>query len=465
MPVELKPLWAHQKNAVERALGCRDFAILAEMGTGKTLTVITILRHLYEKYGRVLRTLVVTPPITLQNWKREWESGSKVGDRVRIAHGPRAKRLEAIEGGEIVLTNYESLIMPDVFKKLERWVPEVIVYDESSRIKDYKSKRTKAALKLSMLARHRYILTGTPILNSPVDIFTQFKAMDLGETFGENFFTFRARYLYDANSGMPQSKYFPNWKIRPGALEEINKKIYTKAVRVTKAECLDLPPLVKKTLYVDLTPEQEKAYLEMKKEFITYIQDQACVATIALTKAQKLMQIVTGFAQVNDKPVPLSAKPRLDVLKDLLTELTPEHKVIVWAVYKQNYLVISNICKALGIEYVEIHGEIPDKEKFAAVDKFNLDPKIRVLIGHPGSGGIGINLTASDYSIYFSRGFSLEHDLQSEARNHRGGSEIHERITRIDIVAQGTIDEAITKALANKQTISETVLRALAQEI
>lgn len=465
MVSEIVPLWAHQKEAVSKAIASRDFAFLMDMGTGKSLTTVTTLRNKYAQHKRVLRTLIVTPPITLKNWKNEWDKGSKVGDRVRILHGHRKQRLAAIKGGEILLTNYESLVMPDVYKALTEWAPEILVFDESSRIKSYKSKRTKAAIKLAQIAKHRYILTGTPILNTPMDIFTQYLALDGGETFGANFFSFRNRYFYDANSGMPQSKYFPNWKVRPGALDDIRDKIYTKAMRVTKQECLDLPPLVRKTIHVELSKEQARAYEEMKKDFITYVGEKACVASIALTKALKLMQITTGFVQIEDKAHAMETTPRAKALKELLEDLVEGHKVIVWAVFKENYKTIANICKALNAQYVEIHGEISDTKKFEAVDLFNKDPKVRVLIGHPGSGGIGINLVSSDYAIYFSRNFSLEQDLQSEARNHRGGSEIHEKITRIDLVAQGTIDELIQEALAKKISISDKVLRSLASEL
>ena len=463
---EIRQLWGHQKEAVSLALESNDFALFHEMGVGKTLSCITILRHLYTKYRRVLRTLILSPPITLVNWQREWEQGSKIGDKTIIAHGPKKKRLEAIGQKEIVITNYETLVMQDCLRKLLEWEPEVIVYDESSKIKEYKSKRTKAALKLSAQAKHRYILTGTPILNTPLDIFTQFKALDNGETFGSNFFSFRNTYLYDANSGMPRDKYFPNWKIRDGALEKINEKIYQKAHRVVKSECLDLPPLVKESVFVELSAEQRSAYNEMKKDFIAYVKGEACVATIALTKALKLMQITTGFAQISEKTqVEVDASPRISALKELLGTLAPNHKVVVWAVFKQNYISIRKVCDALKIKYVEIHGEISSKKKFEAVDKFNNDPDIRVLIGHPASAGIGITLTASDYSIYFSRNFSLENDLQSEARNYRAGSEIHQKVTRIDIIARDTIDELITKRLAEKLSIGEKVLKEISSEL
>ena len=135
-----------------------------------------------------------------------------------------------------------------------------------------------------------------------------------------------------------------------------------------------------------------------------------------------------------------------------------DHKIIIWAVFKDNYSAIRKVLEKDGINYVEIHGGITGKKKFEAVDAFNTDDSVRVIIGHPGSGGIGINLVAASHAIFYSRGFSLEHDLQAEARNYRGGSEQHDQITRIDLIAKDTIDERILEALEEKKKTAETVL-------
>ena len=119
----------------------------------------------------------------------------------------------------------------------------------------------------------------------------------------------------------------------------------------------------------------------------------------------------------------------------------------------------------MNIEYVEVHGEVSAKQKQGAIDTFCQNEDVKVFLGNQGAAGIGINLVQASYSIYYSRNFSLEHDIQSEARNFRGGSEMHESVTRIDLVAQGTIDEGILQALANKQEISDKVLREVSSYI
>jgi SNF2 family DNA or RNA helicase len=137
----------------------------------------------------------------------------------------------------------------------------------------------------------------------------------------------------------------------------------------------------------------------------------------------------------------------------------------VWAVFKENYAAIRQVCNDLELQFVEVHGDVSAKAKQDAVKRFDSDPACRVLVGHPGSGGIGVNLVAASYSIFYSRGFSLEFDLQAEARNFRGGSERHETIVRIDLVAPGTIDEQVMQALAAKQAVGETLVRGMVGKI
>jgi SNF2 family DNA or RNA helicase len=465
-------LWEHQRQAVERAREVRDFALFLEPGTGKTGTTINILREKYNATRRVMRTLIFCPPVVIMNWKNEWAKFSKVPPRAVLplvgSQKQRVALMEKNPEARILIVNYEALLMADLMAAIEEWGPEILVMDESHKLKDSKAKRTKVATKLADLStvQHRYILSGSPVLNSPMDLFSQFRVLDCGETFSKNFFIFRATYFYDRNAGMPRDRYFPDWQIRPGAIEELNKRVLAKGMSVKKEDCLDLPPLVRQERYVELAPDQRKAYEEMKREFITYLNDKACVATMAITKALRLQQIVSGYIPLSDREGTqvshaFKSNPRADALRDILEEITPNHKVLIWAVFHENYRHIREVCDGLGLRYVEVHGEIGSKEKFAAVDSFNNDPAVRVFVGHPGSGGIGINLVAASYSIFYSRSFSLEQDLQAEARNHRGGSEIHARITRIDLIAPGTIDEIVSKKLANKEEMGEKLLQDL----
>lgn len=456
-------LWEHQKRGVELALQRPNFAFFFEQGTGKTATTINVLRHRYATEGRILNTLILAPLITLLNWRAEFLRYSKIKDEnIIILKGSQIQRIAQLyEFPKIYITNYEAMaVMPDLHAALLSKNIEVLICDESHKCKDTKSKRTQRVIEIADRARFKYLLSGTPVLNTPMDIFSQYRIMDGGETFGKNVWAFRAQYFYDKNAGIPKERYFPDWRIRPGALDEMNRLIYEKAMRVTKEECMDLPPLVQQTVHVDMLPEQRKAYEEMKRQFVTYINDKACVATLALTKALRLQQIVSGFIKLEDgEEIKMRKNPRQEALKELLEDLTPNHKVIVWAVFKENYAQIKAVCEELKIKYVEVHGDIPNAEKFKNVDNFNSDKDIRVFIGHPGSGGIGVNLVCATYSIFYSRSFSLEQSLQAEARNHRGGQTA--KVTRIDLITPDTLDEIILKKLASKEELGEKLLSDL----
>lgn len=467
----LKP-WEHQLRAIEAARSSDCFALFFEVGTGKTGTTINILRHKYQQHGRVLKTLILSPLITLENWKREFQLHSKLKpEQVVILKGTKVQRKATFhvahqvnEGNFVAIINYEALVvMPELFEELLAWGPEVLVCDESHKVKDMKSKRTKNVIKLADVAKYRYILTGTPFLNSEMDIFSQYRILDKGETFSTKFFVFRDTYFYDKNARMPKDRYFPNWAVRPGSYEKLTLKIYKKAMRVTKEECLDLPDFVRTKIEIELSPEQKKHYEEMKNDFITFINDQAVASPLAITKALRLQQIASGYIPVSqDSLVKFKDIPRLSALKDLLESLTPNHKVIVWAVFKENYEQVRSVCEELKIGYVECHGEISNAQKFNNVDRFTNDAGCRVFIGNPSSAGVGINLTASTYNISYSRNFSLGDYIQAQGRSHRGGQT--QKVTWVDIVAKGTIDELVLEALENKEEIGLKILKMLAKK-
>ena len=480
------PPWGHQLAAINRAEHLPYFGLFFEMGAGKSGTAINILRHKFNANKRILRTLIFCPPIVIKNWGAEWQKHSSIDPgAVVLLTGSGASRLKRFQAsaysdgnrvGRIFVTNYEALLMSELYESFLHWQPEALIFDESHKLKSPTAKRSKLAealanpfnkkAKQSLPKPFTYILSGSPVLNSPMDLFMQFLILDGGSTFGGNFFAFRARFFRDRNAGMSRDKYFPDWIIRAGAVEEMNQLIYHHAVRVTKAECMDLPPLVQTTIKVGMTKEQARLYNEMKKDFIAVIDDKACVATLAITKAQRLMQIASGFIKVvGDEEIPLEDTPKMEALRELLSELAHDHKVIIWAVWRKNYGEIAKVCQGLGLEYAEVFGGLTQATRDENVRRFNEDPDCRVFIGNPSSGGIGINLVVAPYAIFYSRNFSLEESLQAEARNHRGGSEIHEKITRYDIVVENTIDELVQIKLANKFDMSMNVLRDLSLEL
>lgn len=457
-----RPLWAHQTEAVLRFCSEKDWALLHEMGTGKTTTAITLLRLAYANHGRLLNTLIVTPKATIQNWKDEFDRASSehVSKHVVPLIGMTGKqKVAAINGdGYIYILNGESLDSGAVVKALKEFKPQAVIVDECHRFKNPKGVRFEALLGIADRSLINGIMTGTPVLNSPLDLWAQFRILDGGATLGGNFYSFRERFFEDKNANWKgKPNYFPDWQARKGSAHELARLISGKSSRVMKSECLSLPPQVFTRREVELSPPQRKAYNEMLDELIAEVESGACTASNALTKTLRLLQITCGFLLTEGGEVhEFAGNEREELLRELLAELTPTHKVIVWAVYRQSYAAIEKILEELKIPFRRLYGGVTNVAQ--EISDFQKDPSVRVIVANPQAGGVGVTLTAASYSIYHSRNFSLGDRLQSLARNHRGGSEVHTSITVIDIAARDTIDADVLSALERKEEFSEKIL-------
>lgn len=471
----IKPLWGHQIESIKFAETTNDLFLAHEQGVGKTRTAIEIARRRFAREGRILKTLIISPIIVCDNWRDEWAMYSKINpkDIVVLTQSGRKrcdKFIEAVGDGldrnKIVMTNYQGMLIADFYNLLRSWRPELLICDESQRVKNHSSKTAKKIVAIADNALQRMNLTGTPILQSPMDLWMQYRILDKGRTFGTNFFSFRGTYFKDANSSWTsKQKHFPKWEPTPEAYERIKERIRPTMLRVLKKDCLDLPPLVRQELHVEMGADQARMYKEMKEEFLAFVDEHSkthvatVTAQLAITKALRLQQILSGYALTEQAgAIRMKDNPRLKALKDLLEDLTPGAKVIVWSCFKENYKMIAEVCDELNVGYAQIHGDIPNDKRSDEMDMFRKDPQCRVMIANQQAGGAGINLVEASYSIYYSKNFSLEQDMQSEARNYRGGSEMHAKVTRIDLICKGTIDELVNAALSTKASVADLIL-------
>lgn len=443
---------------------------------GKTGTAILNYRNWCRKEGRLLRCLIVAPSVVLHNWKDEFKLFSLIDQDkiIALTRGTGKTKADTIYDnvipvidGMIVNVNYEALLSEDLFRAIETWNPEVIIFDEVHYVKNATAKRSKLCTRLAEKALYRLGLTGTPILRNSLDMYGIFRTVDIGKTFGTNLYIFQNKYLIDRNARNPNIK-FPSWVDNPVNYKELNEKIYAKSLRKLKSECLDLPDLIKIIRHVEWGKKQKKAYDDLKKDFLAFVEARSLsgepasvTANLAITKALRMLQVASGFVMTDDGVVhEFDEIPRLDLVEELLTEIVIEggNKCILWCSYKHNYKMLQKICEKLKINYCFITGEQNTTEKRKSELAFQNDPNMKVIIANRGAGGVGINLTAASYSIVYSRNFSLAEELQSEARNHRGGSERHEKIIKIDLVIKDSIEESQIKALASKNQISTDIL-------
>jgi SNF2 family DNA or RNA helicase len=461
-------LYKHQEHVLELAKTMPDLALFWEMGTGKTRAAIEILKQRQKKHKRLLKTIIFAPLVTLKNWKNEILKFSKIEEKhiwcLDESGKRRRERLIAATCDEgIIILNYEALRTMDVIELLTRYQADMLICDESHRLKNHKSKQSKIVYNLAKNTAYKLLLTGTPILNSSLDIFQQYKILDGGDVFGGNYFTFRNKYFFDKNAGMPGNVHFPKWVPQLAKNQELQFLVKKKSDRILKKDCLDLPPLIKHKHYVEMGSEQKKSYKSMAKDFISFIQAngkiEASVAQLAVTKLLRLQQIVSGFLKTDSgEEHHFNQNPRAEALEEILLSLAPNNKIIVWTTFKADVKVASRICKKHNIGYCVLTGEQNGREKERSTNDFTTSDEKRVIIANRKAAGIGINLVEAKYSIVYSRDFSLEAELQSEARNYRGGSEQHDSVIKIDLVAKDTVDEDVQKALENKQTISDIIL-------
>ena len=475
--IKVKP-YKHQLEAVEFFKSKQDGFLFFEMGTGKTGTSILTYRMWCQRDFRQLRCLVICPSVVIYNWKDEFGLFSKLEPNriLPLAKGTGKQKAELVyknlvesATSGVLIVNYEALLNQDLFLAIQRWAPEVVIGDEIHYLKNPKSKRSKLCSKIFEQAQYRLGLSGTPILKNVLDIYGIFKAVDLGNTFGNNEYIFQSRYLIDRNAlWKSNAGYFPKWENNPKTFEELHQKMYTKSLRKLRSECLDLPDLIKSIHYAEWSPQQKKAYDELKRDFLTFIQTskeqeipESVTANLALTKALRMLQIASGFVQTDDGNVhEFDNIPRLNDTKDLLEEIVVnnEQKCIVWCSYKHNYKMIARICDELKIKYVFITGDQSTAEKRDSEMAFRNDPSTMVAICNRRAGGIGVNLVEASHSIVYSRNFSLDEELQSEARNYRSGSQIHNKIVKIDMAIKDSIDEDVLLALRNKHQVAGDIL-------
>lgn len=436
-----------------------NYAIFADMGTGKTLTAITIIMDKLKEMD--LRVLIVCPPVVIKNWKDEIAKfyPNYPQSKILCADAETRKKKPELSKYQIIVTNYNTF---SCRKKsyntfFNNWKPHLVVLDESHQIKSFQAQRTKNIIDFCKDAIYKYILSGTPILNGPMDAFSQFLFLDNGRTLGSNFYIFRATYFYNVMEG--RGVTFPKYVPIKSKLDELSKKIMSKAFRITQKECIDLPPLVKHTFKVEMHPSVRQLYKDLKEEFIAMFNEEAVVAQTAVTKALRLMQICAGHYVTSEGEVrTIEHNTKLDKLEEFLEDSLELHKkIIIWCSFKHDYKIIGKLLDKHKICHVFLTGEQSTKEKEASVSMFQ-QGTAQVIVANRKAGGIGVNLTSAPVSITFSKTFDLADELQSRARNYRKGSEIHERILQYDLVYENSIEERISKVLAEKHEISDNII-------
>lgn len=459
--------FAHQREGFALARRKRTFAFLMEMGTGKTKTSIDVVSY-HLKRGALDFVLIICPLAVVWNWEREIEVHSPLAPerkRVAVLAGTAAEKLKALRAGiatgaTFFVTNYETLVhctevFDELFAQFERR-KGALGLDESTKIKNPNSKAFKRCYKMGLLAQARYILTGSPITQSPLDAFAQFKFLDWKILGHSSFTSFKHEYAIFLQKGPLRGRKVIEWK----NLDRLRAKIEPFSFRVLKSECLDLPEKVYRTIELPMGAKQFRAYEEMREHAVASLDGAEVVAPIVLTRMLRLSQIAAGyFPIVNETGETVDVKwfpdePKIAATVDLVEEAIEEgQKVIVWCRGLPEIRSLSEKLAPFGV--VTYSGNVPGRERQAHVDAFQGDAKTRVFIGQIQTGGMAITLTAATNVIYYSNSYSLADRLQSEDRAHRIGQKAS--VTYTDLVCRNSIDKLVIRTLRAKKSLADVV--------
>ena len=460
--------YAHQITALEKSWNKAAFAYFMEMGTGKSKVLIDNIAMLYDK-GKINGALIVAPKGVYQNWfdleipnhmpthieKKMvlWKSTVSQSQKVLLD-----SLFESEVDLHILVMNVEAFSTKKGLEFAHKFMScheTLMAIDESTTIKNPDAIRTKSIVSLGREAKYRRILTGSPVTKSPLDLYKQCEFLSEGLLDYTSYYAFKSRYavLKTANFGGRSVQIVIGYR----NLGELSEKLEPFSFRILKEDCLDLPNYTYTKRIIQLSPEQKKIYESMKQLALAQMDGKLMTTATALVQLMRLHQITCGHFKSDDGIVQEIKNERLDALMEILDEV--ENKAVIWAHYKHD---IESIVKAISKKYgpdsfVTYYGDTPSDERQNNIKLIqDQNSKVRFLIGTPQTGGYGITLTAANVMIYYSNGYDLEKRTQSEARINRAGQT--RKMTYIDIIAEGTVDEKIVKALRKKVDIASKVM-------
>lgn len=465
-PVRAK-LFRHQVRAANMALiqlsskPSAGFGLLFEMGCGKTLTAVAIMGALYRQ-RKITRVLVVAPSSVCSVWPHDLAAFAAFPYEVRVLLGEKKQRLEALHSLTdypntanrllVAVINYEATHREDIFEALDGYAADLIICDESQRIKNPRAAQSRAVQMLGDRAACRLILSGTPVQNSAIDLYSQYRFLDPG-VFGANFYAFRNRYCQMGGYGGHEVVGYQH-------MDELTRKEHSIALRVTKTECLDLPGQTFVRRYVQLEPAARRLYTQIARASCAELENgEHVTASIVLTKLLRLMQLTGGFVQADggDRPRP-TGSAKLDALADILEDYVQEagQKLVVFARFRPEIAAICQLLEQRGIRYGRIDGEVPMDQRGAIVETFQQDPGVKVFVAQIQTAGLGITLHAASAAVFYSLDFNYANYAQALARIHRIGQA--QPVTYIHLLAEHTVDERVLDALERKEDLARTIV-------
>ncbi len=448
--------YAHQIKGFEKLKDLSYFALLAQMGCGKSKILSDILAYKYCK-GEIDAAVILSPKGVHFQWVEEQIPTHMAVPFAAWAWQNKKKEIERLQSEilpsndlKILTANIDAIKTKEGYETIESFISANkgrvhFAVDEAHNLKNPSAQRSKIAFALGQKCKSRSILTGSPIAKNIEDVFGEYKFLDPNIIGTKYISSFRSNYCVQKNNG------FGMTTVGAKNLEQLYAKIDPVSFRATKDE-LDLPPKVYDKRQFEMSPEQKRAYNDLKKTFMLQLEDDKTLTVANAASAMvKLQQITSGWVQYEDGSSTELPNTRLDTLLDVLQEI--DGPVIIWARFNRD---IQNIMAALKKDAVSYYGATTTEEREDAKTGF-LSGKYRYFVSNPAAGGTGLNLQGECvHAVYYTNSFDAVHRWQSEDRNHRIGTK--STCTYIDLVCRGTIDNRILANLRDKKSLSDLAI-------
>lgn len=445
----------YQKYAIDFILEHPIAAILLDMGMGKTSIVLTAIMELIYDRFEVNKVLIIGPlRVARTTWPeeiRKWEHLN--GLRYSVVVGTVAERKAALKAdADVYIINRENV--PWLIE--QSGMPfdyDMVVIDELSSFKSWQSKRFRSLMKVRPQVKRIVGLTGTPSSNGLMDLFAEFKVLDMGKRLGRFIGQYREWYFKPDRMNGP---IVYTYKLLPGAEEAIYEKISDITISMKGTDYLDMPELISTEYKVYLDEEEKAKYQALKEELVLQLPDGEVTAANAASLSGKLSQLANGAIYDDDGSVNVFHQKKLDGLEDLI-ESANGKPVLVAYWFKHDLSRITERLSQLGIHYEKLDSD-------ASIQRWNKG-QIDVGLIHPQSAGHGLNLqSGGNIMIWFGITWSLELYQQTVARLWRQG-QTEKTVSVIHIVTDGTVDERILKALEAKDITQSALIDAMKAEV
>ncbi|MDR3565555.1 MAG: DEAD/DEAH box helicase [Negativicutes bacterium] len=440
----------YQDHFTELIINSPTVAGFLDMGLGKSVSTLSAVAQLLHDYWEVERVLVIAPLRVAQyTWSDEiekWDHTSYL--KLAKVLGTEKQRIAALKSkANIWVINRENVTwLVKYFGS--KWPFDMVVIDESSSFKSHKAQRFKALRKVRPLIKRIVELTGTPAPNNLLDIWPQIYLLDRGERLGKTITGYRERYFEpDKRDG----HIVFSWRLKPGAEEAIYAKIADICVSMKAEDWLSLPPRIDNIVKVQLEPTVKKLYKQLERDLLLPFAGGDVVAGQAADLSNKLLQMANGAIYDENKSVRVIHDAKLDALEDII-ESANGNPVMVFYWYKHD---LTRLKKRFP------HARTLDKTQDVKAWNYG---EIPLLLVHPASAGHGLNLQAGgNIIVWFGLTWSLELYEQANARLDRQGQT--KSVIVHHLVAVGTVDELVLKALKNKATGQNALMAAVRSRI